>query len=191
MSYKHAYQVAKPTLPRTPSSINKINRLPSIELMKGFPEVEKVNIHDYCKGKKTILVGLPGAFTPTCSGRQVPGYLENQDKLKEAGINEVIVYCVNDPAVMQAWSKCQKIEGSMITFLADPAAEFTKAVDLQINHPGPEAKGIIGRCKRSALYIVDGVIEKRVVSEGPDDPTGDNDPSASLAEAMLKTISIF
>lgn len=160
-----------------------------LELMKGFPEVEKVNIHDYCKGKKTILVGLPGAFTPTCSGRQVPGYLENQDKFKKAGIDEVIVYCVNDPAVMKGWGISQGIEGSMITFLADPAAEFTKALDLQIQHPGPESKGLYGRCKRSALYVVDSVIEKKVVSEGPNDPTGDNDPNASLAEEMLMTIS--
>merc|ERR1739848_671048 len=174
MTFRHAYKVAKSTITRTPSLIQRYNQIPSIELMKGFPDVEKINIREYCQGKKTILVGLPGAFTPTCSSRQVPGYLENQDKLKKAGINEVIVFCVNDPAVMKGWGESQGIEGSMITFFADPAAEFTKALNLQIQHPGPLAKGLIGRCKRSALYVINSQIYKRVVSEGPNDPTGDN-----------------
>merc|ERR1719326_1235628 len=188
MTYRHAYKVAKTTSPLTRSKVLPIKKIPSINLLKGFPDVEKINIRDYCQGKNTILLGLPGAFTPTCSSRQVPGYLENQDKFKQAGIDEVVIYCVNDPAVMKGWAKSQGIEGSMVTFLADPAAELTKALDLQIDHPGPTAKGLIGRCKRSALYVVDGEIKKRVVSEGPDDPTGDGNPSASLAEGMLETI---
>ena len=67
--------------------------------MQGFPDVVKINIADYCAGKNVIIVGLPGAFTPTWSLKQVPGYLEKQEALKEAGVEEVIVYCVNDPAV--------------------------------------------------------------------------------------------
>ena len=69
--------------------------------MQGFPDVEKINVAEYCSGKNVIIVGLPGAFTPTWSSTQVPGYLENQEALKEAGIEEVIVYCVNDPAVSE------------------------------------------------------------------------------------------
>jgi hypothetical protein len=61
--------------------------------------VKKINIADHCAGKNVIVVGLPGAFTPTWSSTQVPGYLEKQEALKEAGVEEVIVYCVNDPAV--------------------------------------------------------------------------------------------
>jgi len=120
---------------------------------------------------------------------QVPGYLENQEALKEAGIDELIVYCVNDPAVMQAWGEDQGIKGSMVSFVADPAATLTKALDMEMTHPGPPSVGIIGRCKRFALHAVDGEIKTVAVSEGPDDPAGDSDPSSSLAEGMLEAIS--
>ena len=77
--------------------------MPSVEIFSAtFPDPKRINIADYCAGKKVILVGLPGAFTPTWSTKQVPGYLEQQEALNAAGIEEVIVYCVNDPAV----SKC-------------------------------------------------------------------------------------
>jgi 2-Cys peroxiredoxin 5 len=119
----------------------------------------------------------------------VPGYLESQEALKEAGIEEVIVYCVNDPAVMQAWGEDQGIKNSMVSFVADPAATLTKALDMEMTHPGPPSVGIIGRCKRFAMHAVDGEIKTVAVSEGPDDPAGDDDPSASLAEGMLEAIA--
>lgn len=118
----------------------------------------------------------------------MPGYLEEQDALKEAGIDEVIVYCVNDPAVMQAWAEDQGIEGSFITMMGDPSRAFTTAVDMEMNHPGPPSVGIINRSKRFALYVVDGVVKSVQVSEGEDDPAGDGDPSASLADNMLKIV---
>jgi peroxiredoxin len=163
-------------------------KLPSVEVMQGFPDVENINVAEYCSGKNVIIVGLPGAFTPTWSSQQVPGYLENEKALKEAGIEEVIVYCVNDPAVMQAWGEDQGIKGSFVNFVADPAATLTKALDMEMTHPGPPSVGIIGRCKRFALHAVDGEIKTVAVSEGPDDPAGDSDPSASLAEGMLEAI---
>lgn len=101
----------------------------------------------------------------------------------------MIVYCVNDPAVMQAWGEDQKIKDTMVTFVADPAAELTKALDMEMTHPGPPSVGIVGRCKRFALHAVDGVVKTVAVSEGPDDPAGDDDPSASLAEGMLEAIA--
>lgn len=90
---------------------------------------------------------------------------------------------------VQAWAKDQKIEGSMITFMADPAAELTKALGMEMTHPGPPSVGIIGRCKRFAIHAVDEEIKIVKISEGPDDPAGDNDPSATLAEGMLKVVS--
>lgn len=118
----------------------------------------------------------------------MPGYLEEQDALKDAGVDEVIVYCVNDSAVMQAWAEDQGIEGSFVTMMGDPARELTTALDMEMNHPGPPSVGIIGRCKRFALYVVDGTVKAVRVSEGPDDPAGDDDPSASLADNMLKVV---
>lgn len=119
---------------------------------------------------------------------QVPGYLENQDALKEAGIEEVIVYCVNDGAVMRAWAEDQRVGGSMITFMGDPTREFTTACGMELNHPGPESKGIIGRCKRWAMYVDNSVVKYVAVSEAEDDPAGDDNPSATCWDAMLAGI---
>jgi len=101
----------------------------------------------------------------------------------------VIVYCVNDPAVMQAWGDDQGIKGSFVTFVADPAADLTKALDMEMTHPGPPSVGIIGRCKRFAIHAVDGEIKTVRVSEAEGDPAGDDDPSASIAEGMLEAIA--
>ena len=76
----------------------------------------------------------------------------------------------------------------MVTFLADPAGDLTKALDMEMTDPGPPSVGIIGRCKRFAIHAVDEEIKTVRVSEGPDDPAGDSDPSATLAEGMLEAI---
>ena len=90
---------------------------------------------------------------------------------------------------MQAWAADQKIEGSIVTFMADPAAELTKALDMEMTHPGPPSVGIIGRCKRFAIHAVDGDIKTVKISEAEGDPAGDDDPSATLAEGMLSAIA--
>jgi len=118
----------------------------------------------------------------------VPGYLENQDALKAAGVEEVLVYCVNDGAVMQAWATDQGVEGSMVTFMGDPAGDLTKALDMEMTHPGPISVGIQGRCKRHAMHIVDGEIKVLHVAESLDDPAGDGNPDVTLAEAMINAI---
>lgn len=76
----------------------------------------------------------------------------------------------------------------MLQLMGDPAGELTKALDLEMTHPGPISKGIIGRCKRFAIYAVDGEIKAINVAEGEDDPAGDDHPEPSLAEAMLEAI---
>lgn len=118
----------------------------------------------------------------------MPGYLEKQDALKARGIDEVLVYCVNDGAVMGAWANDQGIDGSMVTFLADPRSELTKALGMELTHPGPMS--VLGnpRCKRFALYLEDGEIKAWRVSERDDDPAGDDDPSATTVDGMLSAI---
>jgi len=76
----------------------------------------------------------------------------------------------------------------MITFMGDPSGAFSKALDMEMTHPGPPSVGIIGRCKRHAVYVVDGVVKAVAVSEGEDDPAGDDDPSATMPDAMLAAI---
>lgn len=95
---------------------------------------------------------------------------------------------MNDGAVMKAWAEDQGVEDSMVTFMGDPSGAFTKALDLEMTHPGPPSVGIIGRSKRFALHAVDGVIKVLNVSEGPDDPAGDDNPEASCAPAMIEAI---
>lgn len=120
----------------------------------------------------------------------MPGYLEKQDELKAAGIDDVLVYCVNDGAVMTGWAKDQGIDGSMITFLGDPTSKLTEALGMVFD---TVALGItpLGypRCKRFALYIDDGVIKVWNVSGTEADPAGDDDPSASAVEGMLASIA--
>lgn len=76
----------------------------------------------------------------------------------------------------------------MVQMMGDPAGDLTRALDMEMNHPGPESVGIIGRCKRHALYVDHGVIKAVAISEKEDDPAGDADPSKTLADAMLKLI---
>jgi len=118
----------------------------------------------------------------------VPGYLEKQEALKAKGIDEVLVYCVNDGAVMEAWAKDQGVAGSMITFLADTRSELTKALDMVLDHPGPMAALGNPRCKRFAIYCDDGVVKHIGLSYSETDPAGGADPSASMVDAMLKVV---
>ena len=139
----------------------------------GFPP-ESINLSSRIAGKKVILVGLPGAFTPTCSTRQVPGYLAKEDELKELGIDEVIVYSVNDGAVMTAWSMDQKVpDDSIIKLMGDPYSILTEKLEMELTHAGPKSAGLINRCKRHALYIVDGTVKIVRVAEKDDDPAGE------------------
>ena len=78
------------------------------------------------------------------------------------------VYCVNDAAVMKGWALDQKSEGTIVSMMGDPACEFTKACGMEMTHPGPPSVGIIGRCKRWAMYVEDGVCKHVAVAEGED-----------------------
>jgi len=161
--------------------------VPDVTLDYEFPP-DKISLKERCEGKNILFIGLPGAFTPTWSSQQVPGYLENQDALKEAGVDEVIVWCVNDGAVMSAWADDQGVRGSMIKFMGDPSGSLTKALDIEMTDDGPKSVGIIGRCKRHAIYVVDGEVKAFALSEADGDPAGDDDPSKTMPEAMLAAI---
>jgi len=111
-----------------------------------------------------------------------------EDELKEKGISDVIVYCVNDGAVMTAWAADQGIEDSIITFLGDPRSELTDALGLVLDHPGPMS--VLGnkRCKRFSMFIDDGIIKTINVAAAEDDPAGDDNPTVSLVEKMLEDL---
>jgi len=113
-------------------------------------------VQDLVKGKKIAIFGLPGAFTPTCSAKHVPSYLQNFDQLKKKGVDEIWCFAVNDPFVMGAWSRDQKA-GGKIRFMADGSAEYTKklGLDLDLN-----ARGMGMRCQRFSMLVDDGVVKK-------------------------------
>jgi glutaredoxin/glutathione-dependent peroxiredoxin len=119
-------------------------------------------VQDQVKGKKIVIFGLPGAFTPTCSAKHVPSYLQNFDALKKKGVDEIWCFAVNDPFVMGAWSRDQKATGK-IRFMADGSAEYTKKLGLELDL---NARGLGMRCQRFAMVVDDGVV-KAVNVEAP------------------------
>lgn len=114
--------------------------------------------------------------------------MSEEDELKAKGISDVVVFCVNDGAVMTAWAKDQGVEDSIITFLGDPRSEMTEALGLTLDHPGPMS--VLGnkRCKRFSMLIDDGVIKTINVAAAEDDPAGDDNPTVSLVEKMLEDL---
>jgi peroxiredoxin len=121
-----------------------------------------VNVEKAVAGKKIAIFAVPGAFTPTCSAKHVPGYLEHYEQLKSAGVDEVWCLSVNDPFVMGAWSKDQKATGK-IRFIADGSAEFAKAVGLTLDLT---ARGLGLRSNRYSMLVKDGKVVTLNV-EGP------------------------
>jgi 2-Cys peroxiredoxin 5 len=111
------------------------------------------------------------------------------DALKAIGVDEVLIYCVNDGAVMKAWADDQGVpEDGLISLMGDPYGEVTDTLDMELTHAGPKSVGLINRCKRFALYIVDGTVKIVRVAESDDDPAGDDFPDVTLAEAMIDAI---
>jgi 2-Cys peroxiredoxin 5 len=76
----------------------------------------------------------------------------------------------------------------MLQLMADPTGELTRALDMELTHPGPISKGLVGRCKRHAIYAVNGIIKAINIAEGEDDPAGDSRPELTLADTMLEVI---
>src|SRR4051812_7719390 len=112
-------------------------------------------VEDITKGKKVVIFGLPGAFTPTCSAKHVPSYLAAYDKLKAKGVDTVACISVNDAFVMGAWGRDQHA-GDKVRMLADGSAEYTKALGLELDLT---ARGMGVRCQRFSMLVDDGVVK--------------------------------
>lgn len=107
------------------------------------------------KGRKVVLFSVPGAFTPTCHAKHLPGYVEHLGALKAKGVDAVACLAVNDVFVMDAWGKASNV-GEGILMLADGNAEFTKALGLELDASG---FGMGTRGKRFAMIVEDGVVK--------------------------------
>ena len=135
----------------------------SIEFDAACPMPPKdVNVAEAVKGKKVVIFALPGAFTPTCSAKHVPSYIENLDKLKAKKVDEVWCVATNDGFVMAAWGKDLKAIGK-VRMLGDGSAIWTKALGLDMDLT---ARGMGVRSQRYSMLVDDGVVKSLNV-EGP------------------------
>lgn len=128
-------------------------------------------------GKKVVMFAVPGAFTPTCSAKHLPGFVDHAGEFKAKGVDELVCISVNDAFVMGAWGKDQNA-GGKVTMVADGNGDFTKAMGLVMDGSG---FGMGERSQRYALYAEDGVVKAIHVEPGPG-------LDVSSAEAMLKAI---
>ena len=150
------------------------DRLPDVTLVKATADgPEQVQSSDYFAGKTVALFSVPGAFTPTCSAKHLPGFVEKAGELKDKGVDEIVGTAVNDAFVMGAWN--QAAGSQDITMLADGNADFAEAVGLTMDGSG---FGMGKRGQRYSMLVEDGVV-KQLNVEAP------GDFSVSSAEYML------
>jgi len=160
-------------------TINVGDRIPSVTLKQLTSEgVKEFTTDEIFRGKRIVLIAVPGAFTPACSQRHLPGYVDKAADIKAKGIDEIACVAVNDAFVMGAWGRDQKAEGK-VRMLADGSGDFTRALGLELDL----SKGGLGvRSKRYSMLVDDGVVKSLNVEHQP----GQVDISG--AEAMLKAL---
>ncbi len=131
------------------------DRIPSVSLTRMTEDgPAPIGTEDIFKGKKVVLFAVPGAFTPTCSAKHLPGFVEQAAALKAKGVDTVACVSVNDVFVMGAWGKDQGV-GDKVLMLADGSGVFTKAVGLELNLV---SRGLGLRSERYAMIVEDGVV---------------------------------
>ncbi|NDY91110.1 peroxiredoxin [Ideonella livida] len=138
------------------------DRLPEVVLTEFIDEggegcpvgPQAVGLVEAAAGKRVVIVGVPGAFTPTCSAKHLPGYVELASALRAAGVDEVWCVAVNDAFVMGAWGREQRVAGA-VRMLADGSADFARAAGLTLDLA---ARGLGLRCQRFAAIVQDGVL---------------------------------
>jgi glutaredoxin/glutathione-dependent peroxiredoxin len=132
------------------------DKLPSVKMMRwGEKGPEAVTTDELFKGKKVAFFGVPGAYTPTCSAKHLPGFVQSADELKAKGVDAIVCTSVNDVFVMNAWGKDQSC-GSKVLMVADGDAEFTKATGLELDLNG---KGLGLRNQRFSMLVDDGIVK--------------------------------
>ena len=152
--------------------------IPSVKVTAATAEgPQEISTADVFRGKTVVLFAVPGAFTPTCSARHLPGYIENVDALKAKGVDEVVCLAVNDAFVMGAWARDQGVDGRLL-MLADGSGAFTKALGLELDLT---ARGLGIRAQRFALVAEDG----RVMHLAVEEPGGFE---VSRAESVLAVL---
>ena len=154
------------------------DKIPSMKLMVATAEgPREADTAELLGRGKVVLFAVPGAFTPTCSAKHLPGFVKLAGEFKAKGVDRIVCLAVNDAFVLGAWAKDQK-SGEAVVMLADGAGHFTKALGLELDL---SARGLGLRSQRFALVIEDGVVSHVAVEE----PGGFE---VSRAEAVLETL---
>ena len=130
--------------------IKEKETIPSSEvfILENGEPIQK-NIQSFLKNKKSVIFGLPGAYTSVCSAKHLPGYVKNSEKYKEKGIDQIICVSVNDPFVMNAWGKENNV-GDKIIMMGDPFLNFTKAIGAEVDKSG---RGLGIRSNRYTMLV--------------------------------------
>lgn len=155
-------------------SIKAGDRVPegSFGIMKGGAP-GSMSADELFAGKRVVLFGVPGAFTPTCSKTHLPSFVQNRDALRAKAVDTVACLAVNDVFVMDAWGKSAGAEGKVL-MLADGNATYTKALGLELDASG---FGMGTRSQRFAMVVKDGVVEKLMVEPSAGECTISGGPS--------------
>ncbi|WEX07819.1 peroxiredoxin [Chelativorans sp. AA-79] len=138
------------------------DRLPDVTIKKAGAEgAEDISTADYFAGRRVVMFGVPGAFTPTCSNSHLPGFVENYDAILARDVDAVAVVAVNDHHVMAAWARFSGAEGKLV-FLADGNGAFTRALGLEQDM---SAGGMGVRSKRYSMIVEDGIVKSLNLEE--------------------------
>jgi len=161
-------------------TISKGATLPDATLLYlGEEGPASVQMSEKLTGRKVVIFGLPGAYTGVCTTSHVPSFIRTKDAFAAKGVDEIICVSVNDPFVLKAWGEATGAAEAGITMLGDAEGVFTKAIGMEFTAP---PAGLIGRSKRYAMVVEDGV----VTSIGEEASPGECDISGG--EALLATI---
>ncbi|TVP71775.1 MAG: peroxiredoxin [Rhodobacteraceae bacterium] len=141
------------------------DKLPDASFSRmGAEGPEQVELASLTKGRKVVIFAVPGAFTPTCHSAHVPSFIRSKDAIMAKGVDEIICVSVNDPFVMKAWGEATGAGEAGLTLLADGAGAYTKTIGMDFDAP---PVGLIGRSKRYAMLVEDGVVSVLNVEESP------------------------
>ncbi|KVH90470.1 peroxiredoxin-2E-1, chloroplastic-like [Cynara cardunculus var. scolymus] len=162
----HHHSIKSSTTPKITATISVGDKLPEATLsyFDSDGELQTTTISELTKSKKTILFAVPGAFTPTCSQKHLPGFVEKSGDLKAKGVSTIACISVNDAFVMKAWKADRKI-GDEVLLLSDGNGDFTKAIGCELDL-SDNAIGLGVRSRRYAMLLEDGVVKVLNLEEG-------------------------
>lgn len=147
-------------------AIKQGDTIPSVKLKKmGAGGLEDFDTAEAIKGKRVVLFGVPGAFTPSCAQKHLPGYVSNAESIKAKGIDEIICVAVNDPFVMAHWGEVAKAEGK-VSMWPDGNAAFADALGLTFDGAGA---GLGKRFQRFSMIVDNGKVESLEIEDKPSD----------------------